>query len=117
MAGTSLDIIDHTYRLLYYSSKGDTAALKRTLEEGATPDAADYDNRTALHLAASEGHSSVVELLLEYKANVNPVDRWNRTVRSINIVSLFVLITRLLSEFEFLTCCLDILLIMSLLEI
>ncbi|KAI5069156.1 hypothetical protein GOP47_0015457 [Adiantum capillus-veneris] len=79
MADSSLALIDHTYRLLYFSSKGDVTALKRTLEEGATPDAADYDNRTALHLAASEGHRSVVELLLQYKASVNPVDRWNRT--------------------------------------
>ncbi|KAF3444329.1 hypothetical protein FNV43_RR14019 [Rhamnella rubrinervis] len=39
----------------------------------------DYDNRTALHLAASEGHASIVELLLHYKANVNLKDRWQRT--------------------------------------
>lgn len=79
MADLSLTLIDHTYRLLYYSSKGDTTALKRILEEGASPNAADYDNRTALHLAASEGHRSVVELLIEYNANINPIDRWNRT--------------------------------------
>ncbi|KAK4367948.1 hypothetical protein RND71_011740 [Anisodus tanguticus] len=34
---------------------------------------------TALHLAASEGHASIVELLLAYKADVNLKDRWRRT--------------------------------------
>jgi ankyrin repeat protein len=32
---------------------------------------ADYDKRTALHLAASEGHRDVCEFLLEQGADVN----------------------------------------------
>ncbi|PPD91327.1 hypothetical protein GOBAR_DD11727 [Gossypium barbadense] len=50
------------------------------LRDGISPDVQDYDRRTALHLAASEGHAPIVELLLLYKANVNLIDRWNRTV-------------------------------------
>lgn len=36
----------------------------------------DYDKRTALHLAAGEGHADVVQLLCERGANVNVEDRW-----------------------------------------
>lgn len=71
--------VDYTYNLLYCASKGDVFGLNKVLQQGASPDAEDYDNRTALHLAASEGHIKVVETLLSYKANVNPTDRWGRT--------------------------------------
>lgn len=36
----------------------------------------DYDHRTALHLAASEGHIDVVTFLCKRGANVNVEDRW-----------------------------------------
>jgi serine/threonine protein kinase len=36
----------------------------------------DYDHRTALHLAASEGHIDVVKFLCQHGANVNVQDRW-----------------------------------------
>ena len=40
----------------------------------------DYDKRTALHIAASEGHGDVVEFLLEVaKVKPDPKDRWKRT--------------------------------------
>ncbi|CAN0913775.1 26S proteasome non-ATPase regulatory subunit 10 [Linum grandiflorum] len=49
-------------------------------EQGTSPDVQDYDQRTAMHLAASEGHAPIVELLILYKANLNLKDRWQRTV-------------------------------------
>merc|ERR1719433_96390 len=50
--------------------------------------AADYDARTALHLAASEGHYDVVKYILseaqklpeeEKMEFISPIDRWNRS--------------------------------------
>uniref|UniRef100_A0A673J6W1 glutaminase n=1 Tax=Sinocyclocheilus rhinocerous TaxID=307959 RepID=A0A673J6W1_9TELE len=40
----------------------------------------DYDSRTALHIAAAEGHTEVVRFLLEAcKVNPGPKDRWGNT--------------------------------------
>ena len=36
----------------------------------------DYDSRTALHLAAGEGRTAMVEFLCQNGANVNAADRW-----------------------------------------
>lgn len=36
----------------------------------------DYDRRTALHVAASEGHLKMVEFLIEKGAHINRSDRW-----------------------------------------
>lgn len=64
---------------LSFASRGDRVGLNRMLREGTSPNVQDYDKRTALHLAASEGHAPIVELLLQYKANLNLKDRWQRT--------------------------------------
>ncbi|KAF2315316.1 hypothetical protein GH714_038812 [Hevea brasiliensis] len=49
------------------------------LEKHVEPNLADYDKRTALHLASCEGCTEIVVLLLEKGADVNSVDRWGRT--------------------------------------
>ncbi|EXC20566.1 Serine/threonine-protein kinase [Morus notabilis] len=66
-------------KFLSYASRGDRVGLNMMLIKGISPDVQDYDNRTALHLAASEGHAPIVELLLHHNANCNPIDRWQRT--------------------------------------
>ncbi|KAK9936629.1 hypothetical protein M0R45_013458 [Rubus argutus] len=66
-------------KFLSFASRGDRVGLNQMLIKGVSPDVQDYDNRTALHLAASEGHTPIVELLLCYRANVNLQDRWKRT--------------------------------------
>ncbi|EXC06825.1 Dual specificity protein kinase splA [Morus notabilis] len=71
--------LEGPYRLLYCSSKGDKAGVIQELEKGVEPNLADYDKRTALHLASCEGCLEIVVLLLEKGADVNSIDRWGRT--------------------------------------
>ncbi|KAG0630644.1 hypothetical protein M758_1G194000 [Ceratodon purpureus] len=68
-------VAEEVGNLLFHASKGDVAGIQKLLDQGMPVDAADYDGRTALHLAASEGHSNVVNFLLTNKADVNPIDR------------------------------------------
>ena len=59
------------------ASEGDLEEVKALLEYGNIDlNQGDYDKRTALSLAAAEGHSDVVRLLCEAGANVNVRDRW-----------------------------------------
>lgn len=72
--------LEGPYRLLHCSSKGDKIGVMQELEKHVEPNLADYDKRTALHLASCEGCTEIVVLLLEKGADVNSVDRWGRTV-------------------------------------
>ena len=51
--------------LLACSFEGDLEGIKRLVENGVEVNAQDYDNRSALHLAACEGHTHIVEYLLQ----------------------------------------------------
>lgn len=64
--------------LLQEAARGDRQAMETILEEGKTNvNFRDYDRRTALHVAASEGHLHICRFLIEAKgAKVNRSDRW-----------------------------------------
>ena len=68
-----------TAELIWAASMGNLSAIRRLVAQGIALDAADYDRRTALHLAASEGHVAVVEFLLSQPHLVDAMDRWGNT--------------------------------------
>ena len=59
--------------------KGDLEHVMMLLECGCPVDAGDYDQRTCLHLASSEGNLKMLNLLFEYNAKIDMCDRWGGT--------------------------------------
>jgi len=68
-------------QIIKYSSLGDVSALKRVSITNRDFSHGDYDNRTPLHLACSNGHLNVVKYLIEQGnlKDINPIDRWGGT--------------------------------------
>jgi Protein tyrosine and serine/threonine kinase/Ankyrin repeats (3 copies) len=65
--------------LLDLAHAGDVDGVKRLILRDADVNYADYDRRTALHIACAEGQSRVVDLLLESGSDFNLKDRWGGT--------------------------------------
>ncbi|KAJ6764948.1 POTASSIUM CHANNEL SKOR-LIKE [Salix koriyanagi] len=78
-AGASLGIDDTGGFLFTTIAKRDLNLLKRVLANGINPNAKNFDYRTPLHIAASEGLHSIASLLVESGASVFPKDRWGNT--------------------------------------
>jgi lysophospholipase len=58
---------------------GDVAQLRRLQEASADMSQGDYDGRTPLHLAVSEGHVDAVRFLVELRVDIEARDRWGNT--------------------------------------
>jgi len=72
--------IDPSAALCGAAASGDIDKLRLLVSKGVSIDHGDYDKRTALHLAASEGLLQVVQVLVdELGATLSPVDRWRGT--------------------------------------
>ena len=74
--GASLNIDDAGSFLCMAVAKGDSDFLKRVLSNGIDPNSRDYDHRTPLHIAASEGLYLMAKLLIEAGASVFTKDRY-----------------------------------------
>lgn len=62
---------------------GDILFIKRLMAAGINVNAADYDKRTAAHIAAAEGNTAAMRVLLEHGADFHLEDRWGNTASMI----------------------------------
>lgn len=66
--------------LMFAAYTGDLTSLRRFALSAVNMEQADYDSRTALHIAAAEGHVEAVIFLTETcKVNPHLKDRWGNT--------------------------------------
>lgn len=77
--GASFDLEDAGNFLCTVVVKGDSDFLKRLLSSGMDPNTEDYDHRTPLHVAASEGLFLMAKMLVEAGASVVAKDRWGNS--------------------------------------
>ncbi|MEO1712553.1 MAG: glutaminase A, partial [Bacteroidota bacterium] len=71
--------VNRLINLIYAASYGDLDEIRRLHAMGIDLGEADYDGRTALHLAAAENQINVVKYLISAKVDSAPVDRWGGT--------------------------------------
>lgn len=65
---------------LYAAAEGDLSELQKLLLSGVSANICDYDGRSLLHLAASEGHLRIVKYLLKHHViDLEATDRWGGT--------------------------------------
>jgi len=76
-SGAKLSVGDTGVRMCQAAADADADTLQVMIVNGVNPSEADYDARTALHLAASNGNITILDLLLGLGTGieVNPVDR------------------------------------------
>ncbi|GMT07736.1 hypothetical protein PENTCL1PPCAC_29910, partial [Pristionchus entomophagus] len=69
-----------TILLLYSAKNANMDRVRKLYAKGVDMNGCDYDGRTALHLAAAEGHNRIVRFLLRTARVDHTVrDRWGRT--------------------------------------
>eukprot|EP01098_Paradermamoeba_levis_P006148 TRINITY_DN2552_c0_g1_i1.p1 TRINITY_DN2552_c0_g1~~TRINITY_DN2552_c0_g1_i1.p1 ORF type:complete len:319 (-),score=83.59 TRINITY_DN2552_c0_g1_i1:36-992(-) len=69
----------HAGSLCKAAGTNNVQRVTELLNKGVDPNVGDYDCRTALHIASSEGHLEIVKQLLAKGANPNSQDRWGGT--------------------------------------
>ncbi|CAG9465309.1 unnamed protein product [Pedinophyceae sp. YPF-701] len=88
--------------LLFFASAGDVKRCQKLRDmwklDLKSPDCCDYDKRTPLHLAASEGAWTVTRWLLAEGADYNALDRFKRTPLEDAVRGEYVEVAKLLIE-------------------
>jgi len=76
-----LTAMDHAQTdLCDAASKGNLDLLRELIDRGHNPSLGDYDQRTPLHLAASENQLDAIRFLIDVaKVDTAPLDRWGNT--------------------------------------
>ncbi|XP_053155465.1 glutaminase liver isoform, mitochondrial isoform X1 [Hemicordylus capensis] len=87
--------------LLFAAYSGDVSALRRFALSAMNMEQKDYDSRTALHVAAAEGHLEVVKFLVE-ACRVNPFvkDRWGNIALDDAIQFNHLEVVKLLKDYQ-----------------
>ena len=71
--------VEEQVATIYAASEGHLYAIRRLVARGVQLDAADYDLRTPLHLAAAEGREQIVQYFIDQNVPLSPRDRWSDT--------------------------------------
>lgn len=77
--GAALNLEDAGGYLCRVVAQGKIDLLRRLLSFGIDPNCRNYDRRTPLHVAASEGLHLVAGMLVEFGADLAATDRWGNT--------------------------------------
>ena len=70
---------DESAYLCSAAAGGDLGEIRRLVATGVDAGVADYDGRTALHLAACEGRGAIVSYLIGILDDIEPADRWGNS--------------------------------------
>lgn len=76
---STVSAVEPAFLMCAAAARDDLAEIRRLIARGIDINSADYDGRTALHLAASEGHEELARFLIEQGARPAPLDRWGNT--------------------------------------
>ena len=77
--GSELNYLNPADYMCAAAGSGNMDRIRVLGKHGVDVNSADFDGRSALHLASAEGNLRVVELLLSMEADVNKHDRWGHT--------------------------------------